>query len=203
MDVLRTLALRVRCLSLDQIARVWWPDARNQEDAVRARLRTFERAGLLRRVTVDAAPRLDLEGPILAWSVGEAKPDCGAMSWQLRKRWGKLTSPLPLYVATAHGANLFGAFADRPPRENDVDHDLHLSEVYLYYRRRRPQEAGHWLGEAVFPKAGKNIKDPDAFIVDEGLRPIRVVEFGGRYDQRRVAAFHDHCADQELPYELW
>ncbi len=47
------------------------------------------------------------------------------------------------------------------------------------------------------------MKDPDAFLLDGEGNTLRVIESGGKYDTERVEAFHEHCAELRLPYELW
>ena len=41
------------------------------------------------------------------------------------------------------------------------------------------------------------------FLLDDAGNTLRVVESGGKYDAERVAAFHEHCAENRLTYELW
>ena len=57
--------------------------------------------------------------------------------------------------------------------------------------------------EDVFPKAGFRIKNPDAFLLDDSGKPMRVVESAGRYGIPQIESFHQHCVERDLPYELW
>jgi hypothetical protein len=100
-------------------------------------------------------------------------------------------------------ANLFGSSAGELSTLLHRDHDLLLAEVYVHYCRHSPQLAARWLGEDVFPKAGFRVKDPDAFLFADDGRPERVIESAGRYGRAQVQAFHEHCIEFDLPYELW
>jgi hypothetical protein len=108
-----------------------------------------------------------------------------------------------LFYATPLAANLYGSSAGRLPDLNHRDHDLLLAQVYVLFRKTRRDEARLWVGEDSFPKAGYQVKDPDAFLVDSAGEIIRVIESAGRYNLAQVRSFHDHCMQHGLPYELW
>ena len=47
-------------------------------------------------------------------------------------------------------------------------------------------------------------KLPDAVLAEfASSAPLRVLEFDGRYDVRRLQQFHDDCQERGLPYETW
>ena len=106
-------------------------------------------------------------------------------------------------MATEKAANLMGSTACGLPRPEQWNHDLHLSQVFVMYRRRRSKLARIWVGEHSLPKAGYRIKDPDAFLVDRHGTIHRVVESAGKYNSKQVESFHNHCVNHDLPYELW
>jgi hypothetical protein len=66
-----------------------------------------------------------------------------------------------------------------------------------------PESAARWVGEHVLPKAGHRIKDPDAFIRNDQGEVLCVIESAGRYSADQVESFHEHCVENNLPYQLW
>ena len=118
-------------------------------------------------------------------------------------RWNSLAVPTEVYTASRQAANLFAGDSHGLPALEHRDHDLLLADAYVAYRTNRPEEAARWIGEDFLPKAGFRIKDPDAFLIDDSGRPMRVVESAGRYNRKQIASFHDHCQTLSLPYELW
>ncbi len=76
--------------------------------------------------------------------------------------------------------------------------------MYLQFRRSRPQDAERWIGEDLLAPWRRGEKLPDAVLAAApDARPELVLEFGGAYDARRIEMFHEDCASQMLPYELW
>lgn len=203
LDIVEALAAKVRLLSTAQVARGWWGAASGREARARARLRLLRRAGLVDAYLVNVHPPPGLSGPAFRWAPGEDGPDPEAVSGRLRGRWTEAARPTAVYAASPLAANLFGCSGDGLPGLTHRDHDLLLGEVFVAYLRDAPGDARRWLGEAALPKAGRSVKDPDAFILDESGEPARIVESGGKYDPGRVEAFHEHCAGFGLPYELW
>lgn len=202
LDIVETLTRRVRLLSIDQVARIWWPQARSRR-VVRRRLRRLVAAGLIARTIANVHPLFDLRRPLATWSSGEEEPDFVQVALQARTRWHSPSVPSELFYATRLAANLYGSSAGHLPELNHRDHDLLLGQVYLVFRKARPADARQWIGEDTRPKAGYRIKDPDAFLVDDDGKLLRVIESAGRYSTAQVASFHDHCVEYGLPYELW
>lgn len=201
LDVVHTLARRVRLLTLADVVRVWWPDSYSFQTAWH-RLRELA-AGewvQLARVNLRAVPATD---PLVVWSPGRPEPDAEALAHAARSRWSGPSVPTAVAYAGKRAANVYGSTAGRLPAVNHRDHDAHLGAVYAFYRERRSHEADDWVGEDARPKAGFRVKDPDALLVDAAGQPYRVIEGAGRYTPEQVEAFHGHCADRELPYELW
>ncbi len=205
LQLLETLALKVRMFTLEQIASGWWGTTTRTLFNARRRLHQLIKAGFLLRYTLDARPLLASARPVFSWSPGEPPPEAEAISWKLQSRWaeGKPSRPTKIYMASQRAVNLFGGYGGHLKDPFSATHDLHMGQVYLYYFHHRPREAARWLGEDAFEKAGYGIKDPDAFICNEQGERIRVVDFGGSYDASRVAAFHVYCWERYLPYELW
>jgi hypothetical protein len=76
--------------------------------------------------------------------------------------------------------------------------------MYLQFCRSRPADAERWIGEDLLAPWRRGEKLPDAVLASApDARPELVLEFGGAYDSRRIEMFHEDCAEQQLPYELW
>lgn len=140
----------------------------------------------------------------MAWSPGQPDPDFRAVSNALRDRWPQRPTRLfTVYRATQMANNrLGGPTRVKPLADDQITHDLHVSEIYLRYLRTNPSAADAWLGEDVLGKAGYKLKDPDAIIRNEG-EPELAVEFGGRYDVQCLRDLHEDCAERGRAYELW
>lgn len=202
LDIVETLTRRVRLLSIDQIARIWWSRAGSLR-VIRRRLRRLAAAGLIHRTIANVHPPLDVSRPLAQWKPGVDEPDSRHVSLQAKNRWQSASTPHELFFATKLAANLYGSTAGALPELNHRDHDLLLGQVYAVYRTTRPEEAQWWVGHDTLPKAGYRIKNPDAFLVDSNGEATCIIESAGRCDSRQVESFHDHCVQCGLPYELW
>lgn len=204
-EILKALAVKVRILSLPQIAIAWWGDTDQPQVFARRRLNELRDANLVRESTVPASPPLDLSAPVVVWKPGQLAPDHSAVARVLLNRWPPVpTRPTTVFAATEPTNNLYGGpLSVRPIHLAHVDHDLHVGEVYLRFLREHPALAQRWQGEDVRPKSGYRLKDPDAMLAFEGSARVHVVEFGGRYDVERVRDFHNDCAKRDRSYEIW
>ena len=203
-DILRTLAMRVRMLNEDQIVKIWWPKRDRGEGNSQRRLTKMRLAGLIHRYRITCHPIIELDEPIFIWRPGDNAPNPGKIAHRLRSRWKLPSVTQTVFVGTEKTCrHLFpGLGGAGPGKIYDWKHDLHVAEVYRFYRRYREDEASLWVGEDALPKAGFGEKDPDAFLMD-GKTPTRIVEFGGSYNAERVRDFHLHCRERLIEYELW
>ncbi len=202
-DIVRALTTRVRLLTVEQVAAGWWPGAREGREQAARRLRELCTVRLLEERPILAEPFIALSQPIVVWIPGDQEPDHHSTAWQLQRRWTETARQTLVFIATSFAADTLGGVAPRLPTLGQETHDLHVSEVYLRLRRERPELADRWLGEEIVRPTRIDEKLPDALIVDAQGHPARVIEFGGRYDHKRVCAFHEDCAARGLPYELW
>ncbi|MCB0324634.1 MAG: hypothetical protein KDD69_13725, partial [Bdellovibrionales bacterium] len=205
MAIVGTLHRKVRVLSLDQIARHWWPDAKNPQQAARPRLDKLVDGGWIVCVRPQARGLPPLDVPVATWKPDTPCPDFNAVSSHLRNRWTAPTKGVQAYVLGNTAARYFGA-SKRGKLKYDfqASHDLGVAEVYLNLLETRPEVARRWIGEDDLAPFRKHEKIPDAVIADgPQSRPELVLEFGGSYSARRVQEFHEDCASQLLPYELW
>jgi len=203
-EILETLVFKVRLFTPAMIARTWWPEARSPEVHARRRLAQLVEVGLLESTRLFAEPMLALEQPVSSWRPGDPPPDAEAVSYTLQSRWTIPPVQTEVVVATKNAVYQYGGRGRGGQHQRfQAGHDLHLSAVYLHYCEHDPVLARDWLGEDFLGKAGDHIKDPDALIMGPDERPRLAIEFGGRYDARRVQEFHEHCQQQKLGYELW
>ena len=202
LELLDTLSLRVRLLTVRQVAELWWPSGSNQR-RVWKRLEQLAAHKLVEIHRVNAHPLLPVSSPIFAWQPGKEEPDCEKLSEQCRMRWHRPSQPMTVCVAAPRTANCFGSTAAGLPKQEHLNHDLRLAAVYAAYRLQRPELAALWIGEHALPKAGYRIKDPDAFLRRGDGQPFRVIESAGRYSTDQVQSFHEHCESHGLAYELW
>lgn len=204
-QVLDALTLRVRLLSVAQVARTWWPDSRHRNAHARRVLRNLEREGLIRRTTLCAHPELSLTTPVSTWSPGLRPPEASQLSRSLQRRWCDPPLLVDVALATQAAANFFGGVARTDPKRVEQTHDLHLSTVFLVHRSRDPLLVSHWISEGRIHRSRPDApgeKLPDAMIqLPNGAR--RVIEFGGAYRPPKLQAFHAFCEARALPYEIW
>ena len=74
LDIVETLTRRARLLSIEQIARIWWPEAGSAR-VVRRRLRRLAASGLIHRTIANVHPLVDVSRPRTQWKPGEDEPD--------------------------------------------------------------------------------------------------------------------------------
>ena len=205
-EILESLARKVRAFSVSQVARGWWASSSNPGSFARRRLRQLAEAGYAKLLMVYAAPLLELSEPLYVWRDGQAAPDFGSLAWQLQSRWPEVAPEhTEVILAGPTTNNQFGGPVSRPRfTSHHAAHDLHVSELFLRFRRTRAEEVAGWLGEDIRPKSGYRLKDPDVLIENgPGQRPL-VIEFGGRsYVAEHLRTFHEDCAARGRDYELW
>ncbi len=200
-ELLSTLSLKIHLASLEQIASAWWAEATAPDRQARERLRKLEADDWLLRKRVNIHPLLGLVSPVVRWSPLDAAPDFGAVAYQLQKRWTEKLELITVYIASRKTANHFGGFGGKFKHRNQLTHDLHLADVYFSMVYRDRSLATKWSGEEERFSDGEKL--PDAVLLDSKGRVTEVIEFGGRYDRRRVEAFHHYCEVRRFPYQLW
>jgi len=203
LDIVESLALRTRLLTLKQIARLWWPASARGDFLARRRLRRIAGAGLVDKVRINIHPILELEGPVFSWQPGDPSPACEKIAYQVQKRWTQPAKPTSVYLASRLTRSLFASFGGKSVEPVQATHDIHVGQMYVWYRENQPQNAKHWVGEDALPKAGYEVKDPDAFLIDESGVTDCLLEFAGKYSAKRIEAFHAHSTERQVRYELW
>ncbi len=206
-EILHALARKVRFFSVEQIAGTWWANTRSPRTHALRGLRRLQEHGFVDEVTLFALPMLPLTEPFVRWHEGRAAPDFGQLAYSMQTRFGPDGRPVATRVFAAARATLYEFGGPSQPKEitlKDGTHDLHVAAIFCLFHRTRPDDAAAWIGEDVRPKAGYQLKDPDAVLeFENGRRPL-VVEFGGKsYRADHLRDFHEDCASRERDYELW
>lgn len=202
-ELLEALTHKVRLLTVDQIARTWWPHTSRPKNNAKKRLRKLEQQGLVRIEAVMARPEIKLTGPEFSWLPGGEEPNFGPIAYRLKNRWKSPLVPTEIVIATLLAKRQFGGYmGGRMPRESETTHDIHLAQVYLRLRKDQPEMMDGWVSEArqYAEGGGKNQRLPDVIIRD-GNVTREVIEFGGAYSKQKLQAFHGEA--QHTPYQLW
>jgi len=203
-EILTTLCSKVRFLSLEQIAGAWWQGTSDSKGQAWKRLKRLSEIRWLTISRVLARPILTLEKPVLEWHPDEPRPIFSAVSKKLKTRWKESAREVVVFLASRQAKAIFGGQVLGVVKNLcQTTHDLHVAEVYLRYRREMPEVADQWVGEDAIALERKGGKVPDALLRDADGSTLRAVEFGGAYAAERVEAFHLHCEQQAIPYEMW
>jgi len=201
-ELLEALVEKVRLFSQRQIAEHWWD---GETANTRRRLKTLERAGLIKRLIVPARTLPPLETPIVLWQPEQPPPDCGQVAYRLQQRWQRrAVRPTSVVVATRRtGQILGGPAAGELKQPTQATHDLGVAAVWLRLDRQAPAWAAAWQGEDLMAPSRWGEKRPDAMIMDSIGEALWAMEFGGSYAAERVRSFHEYCAERSLSYQIW
>lgn len=201
-DILDTLALRVRVLSVGQIAAEWFATTADPVKNARRRAGELASMGCLSCFPARVRPPLKLTGPIACWKPNDAVPDLKRVSGQLARRWNEPVESMLLVTATLRAGRWLNGDGGRRPRRSEGSHDLTVAGVYLHWRRRAPAGA-EWVSEARLRRQGfgDERRLPDAMVVMDGTRTV--IEIGGAYSSHKLEEFHEFCWHEGLPYEIW
>lgn len=190
-------------MTLVQIATEWWPATLSGFKNAAKRVAQLVDADMLRSEVALAHPLLLLDQPLFAWRPKDDAPPLAHLSWRLQSRWTAHPVRIRVYYCSPRAATLFGTSAPGKLKNLcQLTHDLHVSQIYLTYRRRWPDLAVDWVGEESYRVHHIGEKVPDALLLSQG-NSYRAVEFGGRYPPTRLASLHDDFARHQLPYEIW
>lgn len=197
------LTLRIRALSVDQIARTWFSNSQDPRRSALRRIATLARLGAVEQYKAHARPELALTNPIATWIPNAPVPDFEAMSYQLACRWRAPAVPVSVIIATREAGTWRGGHGGRRPRRSELSHDLSLAGLYLKWLQRNQHEAARWISEATLRKHGFGERGilPDGMIESQGRH--KVVELGGVYAAVKLREFHRFCAMRNLAYEIW
>jgi hypothetical protein len=198
-----TLVREIPLLTLDQIARTWWPQNKSSRDDARRRVGLLVRIGFLRSFRVRAHPELDLTKPLWSWKPREPEPPYGLISYEARIRWTEALKPTTVYTASERSAQIYAGRGGWLSHPLQVTHDLHVSAIYLRLLKENPAEAAGWVSDNILAPLRRGKKLPDAEIHDADGRTLKVIEFAGSYPPERIRKVHEDCERRQVPYELW
>ncbi len=202
-NLLHALTHHVRVLTVDQVARTWWPHTKRPRNNAKKRLQELENQKLVSLQTILARPEIDLEEPVFNWKIGDPKPDFGPIAYRLKARWKEPLEPTDVVIASRDTKLHYGGYiGGRMPRESEATHDINLAKVYLQFRQEQPELLDFWVSEAqqYAEGGGKNQRLPDVIIRD-GEAVQMIIEFAGAYSKQKLQAFHDEA--KQIPYQLW
>lgn len=204
-EVLRAITLKVRLLSLEQLASAWWTPTRSGRDNARKRMSALAELGLILRLRPLARPLPDLLSPLATWAPGDREPQLSALAWSLQTRWQMPPRATTCFIASRRAASIFGGRGrGELTHDYQATHDLGVSAVYLQLKKDHPEREEKWIGEDILRPHYRRKKLPDAVLaLSPTATPELVIEFGGAYDRRRLEAFHLDCRKKDLPYEIW
>jgi len=203
-EVLKTLTLRVRCITASIAAIYFWTNSDGGTRSAAQRFSLLEAAGWLFSEMRFAKSLPRLTQPLAVWTPGESEADFGKLSYVLKHRFNFAATSSRIYIATAKAANRYGGIGERPPRNSETSHDLGLAQVYLELRLRIVSENADWIseGKLASKRGALGTKLPDAVIRRRGGDET-VIEFGGEYSKKKLREFHLHCEKNSLGYEVW
>ena len=202
-QIIEILTTRVRCLTLEQIARTAYPRAKNPLTAARQWLGRMGRANFVTLQTFPVHPELSLTAPLLDYHTGDPAPNFDAISWSAQSRW-KEPPVMSLVVKATNEAlkRTGGSLKQRPLRLREVTHDLHVASVYLRLLENNPELAAHWIHEDAMgdsqPETCGSAR-PDAVL--DGPEKI-IVEFAGSYSAKKLRALAADYAAQGR-FQFW
>ena len=200
-EVVRIVSSAVRMLGVHQVAREWWSDTRWGRSRAMRTLHELAVEDLLHVRRVLSRPIEQLKAPLLRWQTQDPTPDFEALSSWLHRRAMKSASMITIVFATRRSVSLFGG--DRMPtiKLTQMTHDLHVSEVFLRFRRAGRQD--EWCSEDQLSAEWPIRERPDAVLVDDAGDIVRALEYGGDYSPHRLAELHSGFSGVGLNYEIW
>lgn len=206
-DLLAVLTLRVRTMTLQQIATLWTEPARTPTHPpfpdARRRVELLMHSGLVEITPMLAHPAIELTEPLAVWQPGLPPPAFGEIAYAAKSRWKCPPVVTEFVTATTDAGRLMGGQGGRHPRTSEASHDMHLAAVYLRMRRELRTRSESWRSEAqvLAKRDGAADKLPDALVRDG--RSKTAIEFVGEYPATKLAAFHGYCEREGFGYELW
>ena len=200
-EIVRIVANTVRVLSLQQVAREWWSDTRWGRSRAKRTVEELAVEDLLHVRRVLSRPIELLKAPLLRWQHGDQEPDFESLARQLHGRAKQPARMVKIIFATPRSVALFSRHGLPTIKLTQMTHDLHVSEVFLHYRRRG--ETNAWRSEDQLPADWPIRERPDAVLCDVNGDIVHAVEYGGDYPAERLAELHDGLSWAGLSYEIW
>lgn len=202
LDLLETLTLRLRVMSLRQIRELWWPEASSLH-AARRRLARLQWYGFVRMCEVQACPTLPVSMPLMTWSPGEPTPDFEVLSERASSRWTQPAVTMTVCIATEGTGNLMGCRAGRLSSDEHLDRDLRLASVYVHWRQSNDHRAPDWTNKRSFPADSFSPHSADVILRNSMHKNYGAIDAAGRWSARHWQNLHADCLNRSLQYEVW
>lgn len=201
--LLHSLAIRVPLFSEAQAIHALKAAGCSHTTAVN-RLNQLREAGWLKRLRATLNWPCTAQAPRVRWSPGEPEPELGRMRTIVRRSANSAgVRSISVYVASRWTANLFG----RPYRGTAslelVQQWLAWAQVYLHLLQHDPQSA-HCCDCGGVPSPGDRPRRMPAHLafVENGATQ-HIVGLLCHSSASGLDAFHEHCVQQAIPYQLW
>lgn len=166
-------------MTLDQAASL----LKTTPPRARKLLRALKRTGVVHEARLQVR-RVTLLGPLYVSSgLPLTKQEAAELAGLLRSRYGAVT------IQSVYSVGRF-----RRPLQ--VDHELGVAAVFLWYRAHRPTWT--WIGES--PLRGARVPDATAFGLE---REAIAIDFAGEYRAPKLEAIASYYARRGTIFELW
>lgn len=196
-ELLKILAWKLRVVTATQLGR----SAGVGRELVVRRLNHLKKQGLV-EVSSTSVHDWRLSGPLMVWPSDSWEENLQTVAWRLEKRWDSLDRRRDMVVwIAAGGIRVFGGFGGRLRQRLQLEHDLGVAAVFFLLSSKRQTT---WMGEDHFrtePLSQKLNRVPDAVL--RRSRRLTAIEFGGRYDQRKLMRFHREMKRKGVRYEIY
>jgi len=202
-DMLRVLSGDLRIVSLEQAARIWWPDQKRALRNAREAVQKLEFVGWLKVHRALSRPVAELSAPVFVWEPGQPTPPFRELSQQLRRRALADARVVTILAAGPRTRKFHGQSSrGRCIKLTQVTHDLHVAEVWRHHREQG--FARHrWIGEDGLSSDWPARQIPDAVLLSEQGHYLKAIEYGGGYPVTRLRNLHRGLSAINLGYELW
>lgn len=199
-SLLSALTQDVRLLSYEQVVRLLGTGADESIQIVRE----LEQSELVAIESHLVSVSEQATEPLGSWAPGKSRPDFRAIAYRLRKRWDR-PREMQVVLPANRACRQFGGTMVRPRSAGELDHDLWMSNVYLWHRERLSAETAWISGDKLrsdretYQFCG-NV--PDACLRDSSGEIKKVIEAGGKgYSRDKLDRLHNSYS--AFPYEIW
>lgn len=198
--LLSVLTQNVRLLSCEQVTRLLGIGENESLQIVHE----LEQAELIAVETHLVAVSAQAAEPLCSWVPGENTPDFRAIAYRLRKRWEN-PREMRVVLPASRACKQFGGTMVRPRSAGELDHDLWVSDVYLWHRERLPVETAWISGDKL--RSDREADQfcgnvPDACLRDSSGEIKKIIEAGGKgYGREKLVRLHESYSF--YPYEIW
>ena len=202
-EILITLTQRVPLLEVSQARLIWWRNHSSAKPAA-TRLARLCQSGWLDHYHLDLRfPRLRYH-PEFTWMPGEAAPNIRQLrSFARQAEASGMVITGDVYAASAFTANAYGATHRGQIQADEFTQLLAWGQVYVRKSMKHPDAAKRWKAENIFEFDAKTSRLPQhaSYGVDATFKTL--ICLLAHSSQKSLVAFHEQCAEQSRPYEMW